>query len=168
MAEIDPRIAYLLKHFQVPYATLPCDPELADTLVYCKHYGVPLENSANTILIKAKTGERSFVACVLLASTRLDVNKTARKRLGARRVSFASSDETRALTGMQIGGVTPFALPPTMELWVDARVMEREYIILGGGNRTSKLRVPPSVFEKTENTSIIEGLAKIPAATPAN
>lgn len=160
MAAVEERLAAS----GLDYEILPCDPELADTAVYCERYGVPLEKSANTILVKAKTGGERFVACVLLASTRLDVNKTVRKRLGARRVSFASAEETRALTGMEVGGVTPIGLPGEMPLWVDARIMDCDYVILGGGDRSSKIKISPRIFELTPATEIVEGLATAPPA----
>jgi prolyl-tRNA editing enzyme YbaK/EbsC (Cys-tRNA(Pro) deacylase) len=144
------------------YEVMACDPELADTAVFCEHYGFPLENSVNTILVKAKTGGERFAACVLLATTRLDVNRVVRKRLEARRVSFASADETKDLTGMDIGGVTPICLPDELPLWIDQGVMDAEYIILGGGNRSSKIRVSPRVFEHVQSATIIDGLAKLP------
>ena len=144
------------------YQVMDCDPALADTNVFCEHYGVPLENSVNTILVKAKTGGVRFAACVLLATTRLDVNRIVRKRLEARRVSFASADETRDITGMDIGGVTPICLPDDLPLWIDQRVMDAEYVILGGGNRSSKIKVSPRVFEHVQPCEIIDGLAKLP------
>ena len=79
--------------------------------------------------------------------------------MGVRRLSFASPEETRELTGMELGGVTPLALPPELSLWVDQRVMQASYIILGGGNRSSKIKVSPDVFLHTPNTSIVDGLA---------
>ena len=100
------RIHAFLDDSGLEYEVLDCDPELADTAVFCEHYGVPLDCSVNCILVKAKTGGERFAACVLLATTRLDVNKVVRKRLEARRVSFASADETRELTGMELGGVS--------------------------------------------------------------
>ena len=115
--------------------------------------------------MKTKTGERRFVTCVLLATTRLDVNHTIRKKIGARKVSFANERETRELTDMELGGVTPLCLPPELLLWVDAEVMRRAYVILGGGNRSSKIRVSPDIFRQTPNTEIVEGLA-IPLSTP--
>lgn len=143
------------------YEIIPCDPELADTAVFCEHYGYPLALSANTIIVKGKTGGERFVGCVVLATTRLDVNKVVRKRLGARRVSFASAEETKAITGMELGGVTPLALPADLPLWVDQRVMQQDYVILGGGNRFSKIKVAPEIFLQTPETTVIEGLAKI-------
>ena len=134
-----------LKSLGVDYEVMPCDPDLADTEIFCAHYDIPRNCSANTIIVKSKTGERRYVACVLLATTRLDVNRTVRKKMGVRRISFASADETRDLTGMIIGGVTPLPLPGDMELWVDSRVMAAPYLILGGGNRSTKLRVPQLV-----------------------
>ncbi len=83
-----------------------------------------------------------------------------RKRLGARRVSFASAEQTRELTGMDLGGVTPIGLPPELPLWVDRGVMERDYVILGGGSRAAKLKVSPEIFRHTPNTAIVDGLAR--------
>jgi prolyl-tRNA editing enzyme YbaK/EbsC (Cys-tRNA(Pro) deacylase) len=158
-ADIQQRIHAFLDGAGVAYEVMACDPRLADTAVFCERYGIPLEHSVNTLLVKAKTGGERFAACVLLATTRLDVNKVVRKRLQARRVSFASAEETRALTGMEIGGVTPICLPEDLPLWIDQRVMAAEYVILGGGNRSSKIKVAPRIFDHVPSCTIIEGLA---------
>ena len=154
------RIYAFLDSSGLEYEIMECDPELADTAVFCERYGVPIENSVNTILVKAKTGGERFAGCVLLADSRLDVNRVVRKRLEARRVSFASADETRDITGMEIGGVTPLCLPEDLPLWVDQRVMEMEFVILGGGNRSSKIKISPRIFDHVASTTIIDGLAK--------
>lgn len=143
-----------------PFEVWPCDPELADTAAFCAHYGVALENSANAILVRSKTGERSYVVCVLLATDRLNTNHTVRKKLGARKVSFASADETRDKTGMEIGGVTPIALPQELPIWIDAAVMECEYVVLGGGNRGCKIKLDPRALLRQENVEVVEDLAK--------
>ncbi len=141
------------------FEVIECDPELADTDVFCAHYGYAPEDSANTIVVKTKTGEEKFVACLVLASTRLDVNKRVRKKLQARKVSFASHDEARALTGMEPGGVTALGLPGDLPLWVDARVMARPRVILGGGNRDCKIICPPALLETLPQTEVVDGLA---------
>ncbi len=82
--------------------------------------------------------------------------------MAARRVSFASDDETRDVTGMEIGGVTPLCLPEDLPLWIDQRVMEAQYVILGGGNRSSKIKVSPHIFEHVPSCTVIDGLAKMP------
>jgi len=153
-------IRAVLEASGVDFEVMACDPELADTAVFCERYGVSLDHSANTIVVKSKTGEEKFAVCVVLATGRLDVNKTVRKRLGARKVSFASAEETRVLTGMELGGVTALALPESLPLWIDGEVMRRDYIILGGGNRQSKIRVDPAIFGQTANTEVVEGLAR--------
>ena len=154
------RVQQYLSQLGLPFETLPCTPELADTAVFCAHYAYALDDSANCLIVAGKAGgEKHYVACVALASTRLDVNRVVRKRLGVRRMSFASAEETLALTGMELGGVTPIALPAELPLWVDARVMTRESIILGGGNRNCKIAITPQLFKHTPNTSIVEGLA---------
>ncbi|MDQ3809655.1 MAG: hypothetical protein M3336_05130, partial [Chloroflexota bacterium] len=94
-----------------------------------------------------------------LAHTRLDVNRTVRQRLGTRKASFAPADETRALTGMEIGGVTVFGLPKDLPIWIDARVMERERIVLGGGSRSCKVLAPPAILLRLARAEVVEGLA---------
>ena len=143
----------------VPYDVVPCDPALADTAAFCEHYGYAPEDSANTIVVASKREPKRYVACVVLATTRLDVNGTVKRRLDAGKVSFASAEETAALTGMELGGVTALALPPDLPLWVDAAVMSRPRIILGGGSRSMKVHVDPEVLRKLPNVEVVEGLA---------
>ncbi|MGI9334710.1 MAG: YbaK/EbsC family protein [Gammaproteobacteria bacterium] len=157
--DIHASIAQLLADSRLEHEILPCPPELADTNIFCEHYGVPLTRSANTIVVKSKPGER-FVACVLLADSKLAVNRVIRKRLSARKVSFASAEETRTLTGMELGGVTPIGLPQALSLWVDARVMEQPYIVLGGGDRNSKIKVDPAIFNHIPGVEIVPELAE--------
>jgi len=145
----------------VEYEIIPCDPDLADTAAFCEHYGYALEDSANTIVVVGKADPPVFAACVVLATTRLDVNKAVRKRLGTRKASFAGSEQTREMTGMEIGGVTPVGLPTGLPLWVDARVLGRERIILGGGSRDRKVLAPPAVLTAL-GAEVIEDLAKAP------
>ncbi len=141
------------------YEAMPCDPELADTADFCAHYGVAPEDSANAIVVVGKSDPPVHVCCVVLATTRLDVNKAVRKRLGVRKASFAPPEETSRLTGMTIGGVTPLALPDDLPVWVDTAVMAREQVVIGGGSRSLKLRVSPEVFRRLPNTEVVEGLA---------
>jgi prolyl-tRNA editing enzyme YbaK/EbsC (Cys-tRNA(Pro) deacylase) len=148
-----------LENLGVPYEIIPCDPALADTAAFCAAYGYALEESANTIVVIGKSEPPRYAACVVLANTRLDVNRVVRQRLGTRKTSFASADDTRALTGMEIGGVTVFGLPADLPIWVDGRVMERERIILGGGDRSSKVSASPAILLKLPNVEVVEGLA---------
>jgi prolyl-tRNA editing enzyme YbaK/EbsC (Cys-tRNA(Pro) deacylase) len=158
----DPAAASARAHLDrlgVEYEVMDCDPSLADTAAFCEAYGYAPEDSANTILVVGKSQPPVYVACVVLATTRLDVNKAVRHRLGVRKASFASADETRQLTGMMIGGVTALALPPDLPLWVDARVMGRERIVLGGGTRSCKVLVPPDALLRLPNAEVVEDLA---------
>ena len=159
MSKIQTQTQLYLNNLEFPYEILPCDQNLADTQAFCKHYDLPLSNSANAILVKAKKDQIPFALCVLLATHRLQVNKVVRKKMGAPKASFAAVDETRQLTGMEIGGVTPIGLPKALPIWVDAQVMECDYIILGGGNRQSKLKVAPAILELLPTAEIIEELA---------
>ncbi len=148
-----------LKDLGLAHEIVPCDPALADTAEFCEAYGYSPDDSANAIVVVGKSEPPRFVMCLVLASTRLDVNKSVRKRLGVRKCSFASADQTRELTGMEIGGVTPFGTAQPLELWVDAAVMEREQVIIGGGSRDRKLLVPPSTLAGHPRVEVIEGLA---------
>jgi prolyl-tRNA editing enzyme YbaK/EbsC (Cys-tRNA(Pro) deacylase) len=160
MSDTLPGIRRFLERTNLPFEVWPCDPELADTAVFCEHYDVALENSANAILVRSKSGAAKFVLCVLLATDRLNTNHTVRKKMGARKVSFASADETREITGMEIGGVTPLALADDLPIWVDEAVMQCEYIVLGGGNRSCKLKVDPRVLIQQPAAEVVAALAK--------
>jgi prolyl-tRNA editing enzyme YbaK/EbsC (Cys-tRNA(Pro) deacylase) len=162
--DIDARVRTSLDALGVPYDVMHIDPDFADTARFCEKYGIPPENSGNTIVVASKKEPKQYCACVVLATTRLDVNHAVRKLMGAARVSFATAEETMALTGMMIGGVTVFALPPGLPLYVDDRLMALDWLILGGGGRGTKIRTSPAVFRRMPNTTIVPGLATAPNA----
>lgn len=136
-----------------------CDPALADTAAFCEAYGYSMDDSANAIVVVGKSNPPRFALCLVLASTRLDVNRTVRNRLGTRKASFASAGATTDLTGMTIGGVTPFAAPSDLAIWVDAAVMTRNQIVVGGGSRRCKVVGPPAMLRELDGVEVIEGLA---------
>ena len=153
------RLEIALGALGYPFELFPCDPALADTAQFCAAYGFELGDSANTIVVVGKAEPRRYAVCIVLATHRLDVNRTVRDRLGTRKASFASADETRALTGMEIGGVTPFGLPPDLPIWVDAAVMTRPRIVLGGGSRSWKVIASPEILTTLPGVEVVEGLA---------
>jgi prolyl-tRNA editing enzyme YbaK/EbsC (Cys-tRNA(Pro) deacylase) len=135
------------------FEVLACAPELADTAEFCAHYGIPAEEACNAILVVLKTTPRRYVACLVRADTKLDVNRKVSELTGVKRLSFASSEETAELTGMLIGGVTIPGLPPDVPIYLDRRVLEPASIIIGGGNRSSKIRIAPAELLKLPNAS---------------
>lgn len=149
-----------LEHLAVRYEWIPIDPMFADTAGFCEQYGFPIHNSGNTIILSSKKGAKQHSACVVLGIDRLDVNKTVRNLMGVPRLSFADADETISLTGMMIGGVTPFGLPESLPIYVDSMVMNLDYLILGGGNRTGKVKIHPSGLMAIPNVKVITGLSK--------
>ena len=148
-----------MRALNIEYTVIDCEPELADTRDFCDHYGYSIDESANVLLIASKRGEPKFAACMVLATCRLDVNKTARKKLGVSRISFANPELTRELTGIELGGVTPFGMPENVPVWIDSRVMKCDRIILGGGNRSSKIVLTPAMLLKIPNVEVVENLA---------
>ena len=138
------------------------DPALADTAQFCEAYGYSMDESANAILVIGKSDPPVYAVGVVLATTRLDVNKSVRRRLGTRKASFAPPDATRELTGMEIGGVTPFALPDGLPLWIDSRVMDRSRVVVGGGSRACKVVGPPAMLLSVPGAVVVDDLA-IPA-----
>jgi prolyl-tRNA editing enzyme YbaK/EbsC (Cys-tRNA(Pro) deacylase) len=163
-ALLHPAVAAALPAYGIVAEVLPCDPALADTAAFCEHYGFALEDAANTILVTSKKIDPPRRAvCVVLGTTRLDVNRTVRDRLAARRVSFADADTTVELTGMEIGGVTAPGIA-TLPVWVDAAVLDRERVVMGGGNRTSKLVLDPRELLKLPGVEVVDGLASVPTA----
>jgi prolyl-tRNA editing enzyme YbaK/EbsC (Cys-tRNA(Pro) deacylase) len=149
----------------VAYELFPCDPALADTAAFCAAYGFDPEDSANTIVVIGKSDPPRYAACVTLAPYRLDVNRTVRDRLGTRKASFAPAEDTAALTGMQMGGVTVFGLPRDIPIWVDARVMARDRIVLGGGSRSWKVVSTPAILRALPGMEVVDGLATDPQPT---
>ena len=141
---------------------IDCDPALADTDQFCAAYGYELDDSANAIVVIGKSEPPVFAMCVVLATTRLDVNKAVRKRLGTKKASFASGDDTEALTRMTIGGVTPFAGPDGLPIWIDAAVMSRDRIVVGGGSRGCKVVGPPAMLLELHGAEVVEDLALPP------
>jgi prolyl-tRNA editing enzyme YbaK/EbsC (Cys-tRNA(Pro) deacylase) len=136
------------------------DPSVADTAAFCERYRVPLEQSANCVVVAGRRGERSMLAaCVVLATTRADVNGTVRRRLDARKASFAPMELAVAETGMEYGGITPIGLPAGWPIYVDARVVSAGHVIVGSGVRRSKLVLPGSSLAKLPGAEVIEGLA---------
>ncbi len=143
-----------------PWREVACDPDLADTAAFCERYGFSPADSANTIVVASKGESPVMAACVVLATHRLDVNGVVRRRLGARKVSFAPAELTAEVTGMVMGGVTPFGLPEGLPVWVDAAVLERDEIVVGGGSRSMKLVLPPSTLAALDAVEVVEGLAR--------
>lgn len=157
--DLHPAVGAALERLGTEYEVLPCEEHLADTAAFCAAYGVEPADSANTILVAAKRPEGQVVACLALATTRLDVNRRVRELMGAKKASFASAEVTITASGMEIGGVTPFGLPDGLAVYVDAAVMERPLIVLGGGNRTSKLRLRPEALLALSSVRVVAGLA---------
>lgn len=136
------------------------DPELADTAAFCERYGVELEESANCVVINGKRGgEVSYAACMILATTRADVNNVVRKRLEARKASFAPMDDAVSRSGMEYGGITPIGLPTDWPVLVDARVAEVPWAVIGSGLRRSKLALPGKALAALPNAEVVESLA---------
>ncbi len=153
------RLLAALEPLAISFELFPCDPALADTAAFCAAYGFAARDAANTILVAGRADPSPHAACVVLAPFRLDVNRTVRDRLGTRKASFASADDARAITGMEIGGVTVFGLPADLPIWVDSRVMTRERIVLGGGSRSWKVLTAPEMLRRIPGVAVVEGLA---------
>jgi len=138
----------------------PIDPELADTAQFCRRYGVELADSANCVVIAGRRGDEvRYAACVVLASTRADVNGVVRRRLGARKASFASMAVAVELSGMEYGGITPIGLPPSWPVLLDPSVLERSVVVIGSGLRCSKLALPSSALLELAAAEVVDSLA---------
>jgi prolyl-tRNA editing enzyme YbaK/EbsC (Cys-tRNA(Pro) deacylase) len=135
------------------------DPDLADTAAFCAAYGSPVDGSANCVVVAGKRGDEvRYAACLVLASTRADVNGLVRKRLGARKASFAPMDGAVALTGMEYGGITPIGLPDGWPVLVDAAVAAAPAVVIGSGIRGSKLALPGALAARLPGAEVVAGL----------
>lgn len=138
----------------------PIDADLADTAEFCEHYGVLLEDSANCVVIAGKRGSTvTYAACMVLATMRADVNGVVRRRLGAKKASFAAMDDAVALTGMEYGGITPIGLPADWPVLVDRAVLDRDIVVIGSGLRRSKLALPAAALADLPNAEVIDAMA---------
>jgi prolyl-tRNA editing enzyme YbaK/EbsC (Cys-tRNA(Pro) deacylase) len=154
-----PIVQKTLDENDVAYEVFPCDPSFADTATFCEKYGFSEEQSANTIILASRKVEPAkYAVCVVLATTRLDVNKKARQLMDVRKVSFADSDTTVNLTNMMVGGVTAIGIND-LPIYIDSAVMGQEKVIMGGGNRSTKVLLDPKELLKLKNVEVIEGLA---------
>jgi len=157
-SELHERVRAALAAWSIPHRVLACDPEAADTAAFCARYGYPPEASLNTIVVAGKREPRVLAACVVQASGRLDVNRRVRGLLGVPRVSFASADDTVLTTAMLVGGVTPIGLPPGWPIYVDEPIRALPSVILGGGNRSSKLELDPRDLERIPGLQFVSAL----------
>lgn len=137
------------------------DPGLADTAAFCERYDVPLAESANCVVVTGRRdGEPRFAACVILATTRADVNGVARRQLDVRKASFAAVDLAVAETGMEYGGITPIGLPANWPVFVDAAVAAAPRVVIGSGVRRSKLSLPGEVLGRLPGAQVLDGLGR--------
>lgn len=137
------------------------DPGLADTAAFCAEYGVAMEHSANCVVVAGRRGDAvRYAACLVVATTRVDVNGLVRRRLDARKASFAPMDDAVALTGMEYGGITPPGLPDGWPLLVDAAVAAAPAVVVGSGIRGSKLVLPGELAARLPGAEVVEGLAR--------
>jgi prolyl-tRNA editing enzyme YbaK/EbsC (Cys-tRNA(Pro) deacylase) len=137
------------------------DPDLADTAAFCERYDVGLEISANCVIVAGRRGETTrYAACMVLATTRADVNGMIRQLLDARKASFAPMDDAVALSGMEYGGITPLGVPADWPILVDSRIVALPQIVVGSGLRRSKIAMPGSVLAALPGAQVVEGLAR--------
>ena len=161
-AAIEARVRAELARLGIAYETIVCRPDQADTAVFCEAFGIAPEASVNTIVVASKREPKVYAACLVLATTRLDVNRAVRKEMGVRKASFASFEETEHVTGMLSGGVTPFALPPELPILIDARITGPDTVWLGGGSRSLKIGLPADALTRLPNARLIPNLAAPP------
>jgi len=137
------------------------DPDLADTAAFCERYGVQLAESANCVIVSGRRGEvTTLAACVVLATTRADVNSRVRRHLDVRKISFAAMEVAVAESGMEYGGITPVGLPAAWPLLIDRRVVEGGDVVIGSGVRRSKLVLPGAMLAEVPGAQVLDGLAQ--------
>jgi prolyl-tRNA editing enzyme YbaK/EbsC (Cys-tRNA(Pro) deacylase) len=137
------------------------DPDLADTAAFCEKYQVSPAESANCVVVTGRRdGEPRFAACVVLATTRADVNGLARRRLDVRKASFAPTELAVAETGMEYGGITPVGLPPGWPVLIDAAVAAAPLVVVGSGVRRSKLVLPGVALAALPGAEVLDGLGR--------
>ena len=139
----------------------PIDAELADTAAFCAAYAVEQAQSANCVVVAGRRGDITrYAACVVLATTRADVNGIVRRHLDVRKASFAPMEDAVRLTGMEYGGITPIGLPKDWPILVDSRVVAMPHVVIGSGVRRSKIALGGPALGALPGAEVIEGLAR--------
>jgi prolyl-tRNA editing enzyme YbaK/EbsC (Cys-tRNA(Pro) deacylase) len=137
------------------------DPDLSDTARNQEAYGLPPETLANCVVVAGKReGVEKVAACMVLASTRADVNNVVRKRLDVRKATFLARDDAVERTGMEYGGITPIGLPGDWPVLVDAAVAAQPVLVIGSGVRRSKLLLPGAVLAALPAAETVESLGR--------
>ena len=138
------------------------DPTLADTAAFCERYGVRAEESANCVVVAGRRGEvTTLAACVVLATTRADVNGLLRRTLDVRKISFASMDVAVSASAMEYGGITPIGLPLDWPIFIDRAVVDAGDVVVGSGVRRSKIVVAGSTLAALPNATVLDGLGQL-------
>jgi prolyl-tRNA editing enzyme YbaK/EbsC (Cys-tRNA(Pro) deacylase) len=149
------------QHLQDGLWVSEIDPELADTAAFCEHYGVGMDISANCVVVEARRADRTwYAACIVLATTRADVNGVIRRHLDVRKASFASMEAAVAETEMEYGGITPIGVPAAWPVLVDGRVAQTPFVIVGSGVRHSKIALPGATLAQLPGAQVVENLAR--------
>ncbi|MGO8956409.1 MAG: YbaK/EbsC family protein [Streptosporangiaceae bacterium] len=137
------------------------DPELADTAAFCERYGVAPSESANCVVVAGRReGQTRMAACMVLATTRADVNGLVKRELNVRKASFAATQTAVELTGMEYGGITPIGLPAEWPLFVDEAVAKTAWVVIGSGLRRSKLILPGAAVAGLPGAVVLPGLGR--------
>ena len=158
--EIEARVRAALDDLGIAgWEWIAIDPQYGDTAEFCQEYGYDLPHCANTIVVASKRGQAAHCAAIVRACDRLDVNRRVRGLMGVSRASFASAEVTRDVTGQMIGGVTVLALPAGLPIYADVRLLDMDYIIIGAGSRSGKLRMAPQELEKLPGLEFVDGLS---------
>ena len=140
-------------------AVTEIDPSLADTAALTSTYNLPLDSSANCVLVAGKrSGEEKIAAAVVLATTRADVNYRIKTLLDVRKASFLPTDRAVAESGMEFGGITPIGLPGWRVLVDAAVVVPGALALMGSGVRRSKILMAGTLLADAPNVEVIEGL----------
>ena len=154
MIEIHQTISNVFAENLEDLEAFECKDQFSDTQSFCDHYGFKIEDSCNAILLKSKKPNEFFALFCVLGSNRLDVNHKAKKLLNTKKISFASKEEAEGITNQIYGGISPLGLPNDINVFIDKKVMEREKVFIGGGNRVSKFFLKPEVLKNLTNGTV--------------
>ena len=158
--DIEAKVASSVNELKIIHHLIEIDADFADTTAFCEQYDFQLDHCGNTIIVAAKKPPGKYCACIVGGSERLDVNQTVKRLMGVSRLSFASAEETQNLTGMMVGGVTPFGLPAGLSIYADEKLLALDYVILGSGSRSSKFKIDPAELHKVPSLNFVVGLSK--------
>jgi Cys-tRNA(Pro)/Cys-tRNA(Cys) deacylase len=134
----------ILEQNKIPYEVFEYDNSFHDAQEVAEILGLPNFMLYKTLIVEAindPSQVKPFVALVP-SHERLNLKKLAAV-IGIKKAKMVSHKDAEALTGLQVGGISPLALTSkNWKMFIDRQATELQHVVISAGQRGFQLRVP--------------------------